>query len=109
MARRRFVPLFTALQCQAVQVQKGRMVGRNIERLLNDGARAFVNHPRGVRFEGDRLVVSSLYVWYQADFGGDAAGVLAHLRKFADPPLAERLAGWQGGFDDQYDWRLNAP
>jgi len=81
----------------------------NTERLLEEGARAYVNHPRGVRFEGGRLIVSSLYVWYEADFGGSAAGVLAHLRRYAGPELAARLAAWQGRFDDAYDGSLNRP
>jgi hypothetical protein len=81
----------------------------NIERLLEAGARAYVNHPRGVRFAGDTLVVSSLYVWFQADFGDSREGVLAHLRRYAAPALAERLAGWSGGYDHAYDWALNAP
>ena len=81
----------------------------NLEAQLEEAARAYVNHRRGVRFEGDRLIVSSLYVWYQQDFGGNAAGVLEHLRRYARGPLAERLAAWQGGFSDAYDWALNAP
>ena len=31
----------------------------------------------------DGLVVSSIYSWFREDFGGDVAGVLAHLRRFA--------------------------
>jgi len=81
----------------------------NMEPQLEQAARDYVNHPRGVRFEHGRLIVSSLYVWYEEDFGGSAEGVLAHLRRYARGPLAERLAAWRGGFSDTYDWALNAP
>ncbi|MGA6993376.1 MAG: DUF547 domain-containing protein, partial [Candidatus Deferrimicrobiaceae bacterium] len=62
----------------------------NLEALLEKGAREYVNHPRGVRLEGERLQLSSIYDWFQADFGGGEAGVLGHLQKYADPGLAER-------------------
>jgi hypothetical protein len=81
----------------------------NTERLLEAGARAYVNHPRGARFEGDTLHVSSIYVWFQADFGGDTAGVVRHLRRYAGPALAERLAGYRGDLEHSYDWRLDSP
>jgi len=81
----------------------------NMEGLLEQEARAFVNAPRGVRLADGRLVVSSLYVWFQADFGGSPAAVLAHLRHYAAPELAARLATWQGAYDDAYDWALNQP
>ena len=80
----------------------------NMDGLLDDAARAYVNSPRGAHFEGDRLIVSSIYAWYQEDFGGPQ-GVLKHLRHYAKGPLALRLANWHKGFDDAYDWRLNAP
>jgi len=34
---------------------------------------------------------SSIYDWYQEDFGGTEAGVLGHLLRYARPELAERL------------------
>ncbi|MBM3518764.1 MAG: DUF547 domain-containing protein [Alphaproteobacteria bacterium] len=80
----------------------------NAEALLDEGARRFVNHPRGAAPIEGRLTVSSIYVWFKEDFGGDDAGVIAHLRAFADPALAERLAGVRRIGDHAYDWRLNA-
>jgi hypothetical protein len=79
----------------------------NMEALLDEGARAYVNHPRGARVEDGRLVVSSIYAWFKADFGGGDAGVIAHLKKYADAPLAKALAGIRRVSDDEYDWGLN--
>lgn len=79
----------------------------NTERLLEEGARAYVNHPRGARLEDDRLTLSSIYDWFQPDFGGSTAGVLTHLRKYAAPALAARLEGFRGRIGYAYDWSLN--
>lgn len=79
----------------------------NLEALLDAGARAYVNHPRGARVVKGRLTVSSIYVWFESDFGGGDAGVIAHLKKYAEPGLARQLEGIRriGGHD--YDWSLN--
>lgn len=79
----------------------------NIEQLLGAAARAYVNHPRGVTVEGDRIIASSIYDWYQSDFGGTEQGVLAHFREYADPPLASSLEGFSGAIIYRYDWSLN--
>ncbi|CAH0134922.1 DUF547 domain-containing protein [Roseomonas sp. CECT 9278] len=79
-----------------------------LEAELDDAARAFVNHPRGVSVQPDgRLRVSSIYQWFREDFGGDDAGVIAHLRRHAAPPLAARLAQATGIAGHAYDWALN--
>lgn len=77
------------------------------DRQLTQGARDFVNHPRGAQVENGRLTVSSIYVWFEDDFGGNAGGVIAHLRRYAAPPLARALAGVERIADHAYDWSLN--
>jgi hypothetical protein len=83
--------------------------GENTERLLTENAGAFINHPRAVSVQDRRLVVSSIYDWFEADFGGSRAGVLAHLAQYARVGLAERLKTHDGPIDDHYDWALNEP
>ena len=76
---------------------------------LDAAARAYINHPRGVGVARDgSLRVSSIYHWFKEDFGGGDEGIIAHLRKYAGPELAGKLAGKTsiGGHD--YDWSLNA-
>ena len=79
----------------------------NVERLLEANAVAHVNHPRGARFENGELIVSSIYRWFVADFGGGNAGVLKHLRQYARGELAANIArnNFIGG--DEYDWSIN--
>ena len=82
----------------------------NTEELLDVGARAYVNHPRGVDFvDDDFLVISSIYDWYVEDFGGNQASVLAHLIQYAEAGLVARLKDFAGSVDYEYDWNLNQP
>jgi Protein of unknown function, DUF547 len=74
---------------------------------LETAARAYVNHPRGSRVEKGALIVSSLYGWYEEDFGGSEAGVVAHLRWYADAGRAAALARVREIDHYAYDWRLN--
>jgi hypothetical protein len=78
-----------------------------LDRQLDQAAIDFINHPRGVSLDGDRLQVSSIYDWFQADFGGSEEGVLAHLKAFAEPELAMSLDQRQKIDAYVYDWRLN--
>ncbi|GMQ96195.1 MAG: DUF547 domain-containing protein [Gammaproteobacteria bacterium] len=80
----------------------------NTEELLERGARNYINGKHGARFDSDtRLIASSLYDWYQDDFGGDEASVIAHLRSYARPALAAKLEGITEVYDFEYDWTLN--
>jgi len=79
----------------------------NMERLLDKAARAYVNSPRGVDLAGEKLTLSSIYDWFQVDFGGTDATMLAHLKKYAAPVLAEKLKRHQGRISYQYSWDLN--
>ena len=74
---------------------------------LTEAARAYINHPRGVSIEGGRLYVSKIYEWFVEDFGGNEKGVLDHLRHYANPELAKRLAKFSAIDGYRYDWVLN--
>jgi hypothetical protein len=79
-----------------------------LEADLEAAARTFVNHDRGVLVRPDgKLIVSSLYTWFIADFGGDEAGIIRHLRRYARPELDARLAGGAAIAEDNYEWELN--
>ena len=81
----------------------------NLERLLERGAREYVNHPRGASFHNGKLTVSSIYVWFKSDFGGSRTQTLSHLQQYAEGELATRLKSHTGGFSKTYDWALNTP
>lgn len=74
---------------------------------LDKAAIEFVNHSRAVEIRNGRILASSIYDWFQDDFGGSDQGVLAHLKTYAAPDLAMKLEGLTGIDDHAYDWRLN--
>lgn len=83
------------------------MTAQNAQAFLDAAAVAFINHPRGARIDDGKLHVSSIYEWFDIDFGGNDAGVIAHLKAYAQGELADALSGISRIVDDSYDWRLN--
>jgi hypothetical protein len=79
----------------------------NLDAQLEAGARAYVNHPRGARVETGTLTVSSIYEWFKVDFGSSDAGVIDHLKRYANPGLLAALEKLDRISRDQYDWSLN--
>ncbi len=82
----------------------------NIEQQLDKGARAYVNHTRGVKIQGDVLWVSSIYHWYIGDFGGDQQSLIKHFKKYANKGLHKELTSFEkkgGSLEHDYDWSLN--
>ena len=75
--------------------------------MLDEGATAFINHPRGVRIAEGKATVSNIYQWFAEDFGGDDAGVLTHLRQYSAPVQKAALAGVTRLQYGDYDWALN--
>lgn len=78
-----------------------------LDRQLDDAAMEFVNHRRAVEVNDGRIRTSSIYAWFEEDFGGDDRGVIAHLKAFAAPDLAMKLEELDRLHDHDYDWRLN--
>lgn len=102
--------LHYALNCASVgcpDLQGTAFTGKNSEALLDAAAQAYVNHRRGTRIDGGRLIVSKIYGWFADDFGGNAEAVIAHLKRYADESLAKALEGRTTIDDYEYDWGLN--
>lgn len=79
----------------------------NVNQLLSDGERDYVNHHRGVHFDEDgRLTLSKIYQWYGSDFANDERGVLDYLGQHHEV-LATELAAYSGDVRYNYDWSLN--
>ena len=80
---------------------------QGLESRLDQAARNYINNPRGVQFDNGALTVSSIYAWFEDDFGGSKTAVLMHLKTYATPSLKQRLetAGEIDGYE--YDWALN--
>ncbi len=80
--------------------------GAKLEAMLEAGAKAYINSPRGLLVQGDSIKASSIYNWFKADFGGTDASLMAHLDKYAEPALKAKIAkiGKIASYD--YDWAL---
>lgn len=82
----------------------------NTEELLEEGASAYINHPRGVGVDGDDLLLSSIFDWYLVDFGDSQETLVQHLKHYAKPALKQKLAAFErngGDIDHDYNWDLN--
>ncbi len=80
---------------------------QNIDMLLEEAARDYINHPRGVSFSRNRLSVSSIYIWFKKDFGDSEKGIIQHLQKYLSPENLKKLNAVQKKMSHQYDWNLN--
>ena len=99
-----------SVNCASVgcpNLMRGAFTGAGLEAQLDAGAKAFVNHPRGIAVEAGRIKASNIFSWFEADFGGSAKAVLAHVGKHAEPALKAKLEGITTIADYDYDWNLN--
>lgn len=86
-------------------IQTRAFTGANLDTLLDETARDFVNSLRGTQKTGSRLEVSTLYEearsFYFPAFGAD---LLAHFQEFADPTTEGLIAR-----TSQIDARISEP
>lgn len=102
-----------AVNCASLgcpNLQPEAFTAANTERLLEQGALEYINHPRGIAANDpadlDGLIVSSIYVWFAEDFGSEQ-DLVAHFRRYAGPALNTLLDQTTEIDDDRYDWQLN--
>lgn len=99
-----------ALNCAASScpdLQARAFTADNCDNLLAQAARDFINHPRGLRLDGDVLEISSIYKWYGSDFGASEADLRRHLAKYAGPRAHAALTKASTIGYQPYDWSLN--
>jgi len=99
-----------AVNCASVgcpNLQPLAFTAENLESLLDAAAVQYINHPRGVRIENDELIISSIYDWYEEDFGDSEAEVIEHLTEYASSELRQQLMKFDAIDDYEYDWSLN--
>jgi hypothetical protein len=99
-----------AVNCASLgcpNLQPEPFTSHNSEQLLEQAARDYINHARGVRIVQGKLVVSSIYKWFKEDFGGSDAAVIMHLRRYAEPELQSLLERIDNIENNEYNWSLN--
>ncbi len=80
----------------------------NVEDMLEIGVRSFLNHPRAVSFDGDELVLSSIFKWYRTDFGSNMDEVKQFISQYLNQESVQ-LVNQASRVRYQYDWSLNQP
>lgn len=99
-----------AVNCASIgcpNLRRAAFTGSNLEASLEAGARDYINSPRGISTAGGKIQASSIYKWFQVDFGGNQQGVLKHVRKYAQGKIKAPLERARGIDGFAYDWGLN--
>jgi hypothetical protein len=99
-----------AVNCASVgcpNLANAAFKGASLESQLEQAAAAYVNSPRGASVTAGRLTASSIYSWFQVDFGASEQGVIEHLKRYAAPELKSKLEGLTSVAHFAYDWSLN--
>lgn len=78
-----------------------------IDQQLDEASERYLAHPRGLRFENGKLLLSSLFEWYASDFGKTLPEILTTLGKHTSDEVRTQLAGYEGDPEFAYDWALN--
>jgi hypothetical protein len=100
-----------ALNCAAVgcpNLMDRAWQAETLERDFAEAEHAYINDPRGVRFnDNGGLVLSKIFIWFREDFGPNEQAVLEYIRTVADPDLKARLQDVPRVSAYKYDWALN--
>ena len=80
----------------------------NLDEMLDKATRDFLNHQRGVSVNGGSIVLSSIFKWYQSDFGGNYESVKRFIIPYVSDEVARALSA-SGRAKYDYEWGLNKP
>lgn len=79
-----------------------------LDQALDAAARDFINNGKGIlQLNGGSVRLSRLYDWYRDDFGEGQAGVIRHLKSFADIETGVNLKNIKQISGHAFDWSLN--
>ena len=102
------------------RLQRVAYTPENTERLLEEGARFFINEPRNLKIEAaqDRVVVSRIFTWYRKDFenylrarniSGNGNLLLDYVKLYANETNRRALDALRKPRVEafHYDWGIN--
>ncbi|WP_416878787.1 DUF547 domain-containing protein [Litorimonas sp.] len=78
-----------------------------LETDLDQAARDYIASSRGIMINGDDIQASSIFDWYEEDFGADEEEVLTYLSQFATGEKKSAMQNANDISDYEYDWSLN--
>ena len=88
-----------SLGCPNLQPQA--FTSDNTETLLEQAASEFVNSGKGVQIKGNKIQLSSIYEWFDVDFG-NREQLIQHLDQYRAEPVKNT-----DKISYDYDWSLN--
>lgn len=88
-------------------VQKKAYSGPTIDAQLDAAATQYINENAVVTVKGDVAYLSPVFTINRMFFGGEDARIIAHLKQFAKPKLAQKLALVTRVETGKFDWALN--
>lgn len=99
-----------AVNCASVgcpDLNQQAFLSEMIDEQLDSAAKKYIAHPRGVKMTDDGVVVSSIFSWFQKDFGDTEADVIKYIQQYANDSKSKSLEGIRFFSGDEYDWSLN--
>lgn len=81
--------------------------GPTIDAQLDAAAAQYINQGGVVTIKGDIAYLSPVFTLNRMFFGGEDARMIAHLKQFAKPKLAQKLALVTRVETGKFDWTLN--
>ncbi len=100
-----------AVNCASIgcpNLNKQAYTSENLQRLLADGERAYLSHPRGAALLPDGSVqLSSIFKWYREDFADSEDGLLRYVAKH-NPEIGKLSLQENLKVKYDYDWSLNS-
>ena len=80
----------------------------NTQSIFAAAERSYLQHPRGLTFtQNGKLKLSSIFDWYQADFGASEKELVSYLAQIRSD-LSGQLRNYSGSIEYHYDWSLNS-
>lgn len=93
-----------AVNCASLgcpNLQSKVFTAENTQQLLDKAAADFINSMKGAKMHKEGIQLSSIYDWFNSDFGDNQA-LFQHLAKYRSD-----LNNYSGEISFDYDWRLN--
>ncbi|MEA5444676.1 DUF547 domain-containing protein [Gammaproteobacteria bacterium AB-CW1] len=81
----------------------------NVDDLYAENTRRALNTDRQLHVDGNTLMLSSLFDWYEQDYEREEGSVRDWIRKHGDERVADKLDGTNRIRYIDYDWNLNSP
>lgn len=88
-------------------VQRPALAAATADAQLDAAAAQYINRAGVVVVKADVAYVSPVYTLNRTYFGGEDARLIAHLKQFAKPSLAAKLATVARVETGKFDWTLN--